>query len=92
MIVFDLEWTRPFEQESMEEIIQIGAVKIDKLGGPITDSFTVYIRPSVYQELRSACLMLLFRRAQKLYFLMPTKPSWIGAPTIRYSLHGAVRI
>lgn len=51
MIVFDLEWTRPFEQESMEEIIQIGAVKIDKLGGPITDSFTVYIRPSVYQEL-----------------------------------------
>ena len=51
MIVFDLEWTRPFGQESMEEIIQIGAVKIDKLGGPITDSFTVYIRPSVYQEL-----------------------------------------
>lgn len=51
MIVFDLEWTQPFGQESMEEIIQIGAVKIDKLGGPITDSFTVYIRPSVYQEL-----------------------------------------
>lgn len=49
MIVFDLEWTRPFGQESMEEIIQIGAVKIDKLGGPITDSFTVYI--TVYQEL-----------------------------------------
>ena len=51
MIVFDLEWTQPFGQESMEEIIQIGAVKIDKLGGPITDSFTVYIRPSIYQEL-----------------------------------------
>ena len=51
MIVFDLEWTQPFGQESMEEIIQIGAVKIDKLGGPITDSFTVYIKPSVYQEL-----------------------------------------
>lgn len=51
MIVFDLEWTQPFGQESMEEIIQIGAVKIDKLGGPITDSFTVYIRLSVYQEL-----------------------------------------
>ena len=51
MIVFDLEWTQPFGQDSMEEIIQIGAVKIDKLGNPITDSFTVYIRPSVYQEL-----------------------------------------
>ena len=51
MIVFDLEWTQPFGQDSMEEIIQIGAVKIDELGGPITDSFTVYIRPSVYQEL-----------------------------------------
>lgn len=51
MIVFDLEWTQPFGQDSMEEIIQIGAVKIDELGGPITDSFTVYTRPSVYQEL-----------------------------------------
>ena len=29
MIVFDLEWTQPFGQDSMEEIIQIGAVKID---------------------------------------------------------------
>ena len=28
MIVFDLEWTQPFGQDSMEEIIQIGAVKI----------------------------------------------------------------
>lgn len=51
MIVFDLEWTQPFGQDSMEEIIQIGAVKINKLGGPITDIFTVYIRPSAYQEL-----------------------------------------
>ena len=51
MIVFDLEWTQPFGQDSMEEIIQIGAVKIEELGGPVTDSFTVYIKPSVYQEL-----------------------------------------
>ncbi len=51
MIVFDLEWTQPFGQDSMEEIIQIGAVKINELGNPITDSFTVYIRPSIYQEL-----------------------------------------
>ena len=43
MIVFDLEWTQPFGQDSMEEIIQIGAVKINELGNPITDSFTVYI-------------------------------------------------
>ena len=51
MIVFDLEWTQPFGQDSMEEIFQIGAVKINELGGPVTSSFTVYIRPSVYQEL-----------------------------------------
>ena len=51
MIVFDLEWTQPFGQDSMEEIIQIGAVKINELGNPITDSFTVYIKPAVYQEL-----------------------------------------
>ena len=31
MIVFDLEWTQPFGQDSMEEIIQIGAVKIASL-------------------------------------------------------------
>lgn len=55
MIVLDLEWTQPFGQDSMEEIIQIGAVKIEELGGPVTDSFTVYIKPAVYQELSPDC-------------------------------------
>ena len=45
MIVFDLEWTQPFGQDSMEEIIQIGAVRIGELGGPIMDCFTGYIKP-----------------------------------------------
>ena len=45
MIVFDLEWTQPFGQDSMEEIFQIGAVKIGELGGPIMDCFTGYIKP-----------------------------------------------
>ena len=62
MIVFDLEWTQPFGQDSMEEIIQIGAVKINELGGPVTSSFTVYIRSirSCHQS-RSACRKLPFR-------------------------------
>ena len=51
MIVFDLEWTQPFGQDSMEEIIQIGAVKIGELGGPIMDCFTGYIKPVIYQKL-----------------------------------------
>ncbi len=51
MIVFDLEWNQGREPDSLEEIIQIGAVRLDKLGGHITGTFNAYIRPVVHSQL-----------------------------------------
>lgn len=36
--------------EKLEEILQIGAVRCDRLGGPITDTFNVFIRPKVQKR------------------------------------------
>lgn len=47
MIVFDLEWNQGYAPGAIEEIIQIGAVRLDKLGGRVEDSFNIYIRPQL---------------------------------------------
>lgn len=39
MIVLDLEWNQPFGGRRMEEIIQIGAVRLARPGGPVVDAF-----------------------------------------------------
>ena len=54
-IVLDMEWNQPWPGSYAArqvlpvqihgEIIQIGAVKIGELGGPIMDCFTGYIKP-----------------------------------------------
>lgn len=55
MIVLDLEWNRSYDKIPLEEILQIGAVRIDGPGGRITDTFSVFIRPRVHKKLnRSA--------------------------------------
>ena len=51
MIIFDLEWNRSYDQIPLEEILQIGAVRLETLGGPITDTFSIYIRPCVHKKL-----------------------------------------
>lgn len=35
----------------MEEIIQIGAVRLARPGGPVVDAFNAHIRPSIYRKL-----------------------------------------
>ena len=45
MIVLDLEWNQPFGGRRMEEIIQIGAVRLARPGGPVVDAFNAHIRP-----------------------------------------------
>ena len=50
MIVMDLEWNRSFDHKTLDEILQIGAVRIERLGGPIVDSFNVFIRPVVHKR------------------------------------------
>lgn len=50
MIVFDLEWNRGYDTRSLDEILQIGAVRIAGLGQPVLDTFNVYIRPCVHKK------------------------------------------
>lgn len=50
MVILDLEWNRGYDNTPLDEILQIGAVRVDYLGGPVTDTFNVYIRPTVHKE------------------------------------------
>ena len=51
MIVLDLEWNRGYDKTPLDEILQIGAVRLDRPGGPIVDSFCVFSRPTVHKKL-----------------------------------------
>lgn len=50
MIVMDLEWNRGYDDKPVSEILQIGAVRTEKPGGPILDTFNAYIRPVVHKK------------------------------------------
>ena len=51
MIIYDLEWNHGYKPRLPDEILQIGAVKVDRLGGRIIDTFNAYIHPVVYKKL-----------------------------------------
>lgn len=50
MVIFDLEWNRGYDKNPLNEILQIGAVRVDHLGGPVLDVFDAYIRPVVHRR------------------------------------------
>ena len=50
MIVLDFEWNRGYDRTNLNEILQIGAVRMEGLAGPVTDIFNVYIRPRVHKK------------------------------------------
>lgn len=50
MIVLDLEWNRSYDKNHLDEILQIGAVRVEFLGGPIVDTFCVFIKPVVHRR------------------------------------------
>lgn len=50
IIVLDLEWNRGYDKKPLNEILQIGAVRIDRPGGPIVDVFNACIRPTVHKK------------------------------------------
>lgn len=50
MIVLDLEWNRGYDNRPLNEILQIGAVRVDRLGGPIVDTFNACIKPTVHKK------------------------------------------
>lgn len=59
MIVFDIEWNHGRDDIRLDEILQIGAVRLDRLGGKIIDTFRLNIRPSVHKELGIAAREVL---------------------------------
>lgn len=50
MIIFDLEWNRGYDKTPLDEILQIGAVRMDRLGGRVTDTFNIFICPRVHKK------------------------------------------
>lgn len=50
MIILDLEWNRSYDKKPLDEILQIGAVRVERVGGPIVDSFNAFIRPMVHKR------------------------------------------
>ena len=58
MVVLDLEWNRGYDKTPLDEILQIGAVRLDRPGGTIVDTFCVYIRPQVHRRLNRTAKQL----------------------------------
>lgn len=50
MVILDLEWNRGYDKKPLDEILQIGAVRVDRPGGPIRDTFCAFIRPVVHKR------------------------------------------
>ena len=50
MVIFDLEWNRGYDKNPLNEVLQIGAVRVERLGGPVLDVFDAYIRPRVHRS------------------------------------------
>ncbi len=50
MIILDLEWNRGYDKKPVDEILQIGAVRVDTPGAPITDVYNAYIRPILHKR------------------------------------------
>lgn len=50
MIILDLEWNRGYDRTPVDEIIQIGAVRTEGLGGPVAGTFNAYIKPVIHKK------------------------------------------
>lgn len=87
MIIIDLEWNRSYDKIPLEEILQIGAVRIERPGGPILDTFTVFIRPRVHKKLnRTAKTLPELRRSLASQVDFPSAlrafTGWCGGETV----------
>ncbi len=50
MIVMDLEWNRSYDKKRLDEILQIGAVRVERPGGRVADTFCAFVRPCVHKR------------------------------------------
>ncbi len=59
MIILDMEWNSGlYDPIRLDEIIQIGAVKVAGPGSPILDTFNLFIRPQIHKRLSPGAVML----------------------------------
>ncbi len=59
MIILDMEWNSGlYDAIRLDEIIQIGAVKVAGPGSPILDTFNRFIRPKIHQRLSPGAVAL----------------------------------
>lgn len=59
MIVLDLEFNSGlYEPENLDEILQIGAVRVDRPGGAVREVFNAYIKPRVHKRLSPGARVL----------------------------------
>lgn len=92
MIVFDMEWNRGYDPTPLHEILQIGAVRVDRPGGPVRDFFNAYIKPSVHKKFdRGAKVLPELRESRQsgLSFAAAAEAfrAWCGGET-RYAVWG----
>ena len=85
MIVFDLEWNGGWGKVKLNEVLQIGAVKLARLGGPVVDSFRAFVKPVVHKKLNRAAKGLAFS-AGELDVLVATTVIEVGVDVPKASL------
>lgn len=88
LVIFDLEATCWEEGNSLKredsEIIEIGAVKVDKDAGNIIDTFQSFIRPHFHPVLSDYCKNLTSIKQDDIYnaesieIILPQFNTWIG--------------
>ncbi len=87
MIIFDLEWNRGYDKTPLEEILQIGAVRVDEIGGKIVDTFCMFVHPCVHRRLnRTAKTLPELQAAFDSPYDFPTAldafRDWCGGDTV----------
>src|ERR1035437_5649018 len=88
LVIFDLEatcWEEGAELKRVDsEIIEIGAVRVDKETGEIIDKFQSFVKPHFHLELSDYCKNLTSIQqddvdaANMFYEVMPTFDYWLG--------------
>ena len=87
MIILDLEWNRGYDKTPLEEILQIGAVRVDAIGGKIVDTFCIFVHPCVHRRLnRTAKTLPELQSAFDSPYDFPTAleafRNWCGGDTV----------
>ena len=87
MIVLDFEWNQGSDKIDLLELMQIGAVRMDGLGGKVTDTFNVYIKPCAHKSFnRTAAALPERKESQNSQIEFPAAlrsfVEWCGEETV----------